>query len=88
MKYGFNFLLTAVTAFIIAVLSFLIGNECGVPSVPTAVASGFLSGVAMPLGYNFGGMMAGETFDWKKLTTMLVAGVVFGVLGGLSMSWF
>ena len=86
MKYGLNFLMTALVTFIIAVLSFLIGNECGVPSVPTAIASGMLSGVALPLGYNFGSMMAGEPFDWKKLVIMLVAGVGAGLFGGWTMS--
>lgn len=85
MKYGFNFLLTAIATFIIAVFSFLIGNECGVPSVPTAIASGVLSGIALPLGYTFGGTMAGEPFDWKRLVIMLVAGIGFGLIGGLTM---
>lgn len=87
-KYGLNFLVTAVVTFFIAVLSFLVGNEVGVPSVPTAIAAGGFSGIAVALSYTFGQLMCGKEFDWKQTVVMLVSGIAFGMLGGVSMTFF
>ena len=84
-KYGLNLFLTALVSFLIAVISFLVGNEWEVPSIPTAATGGFLGGVAIALSYAFGKLMGGDTFDSKEFVIMLLSGSIFGILGGLAM---
>lgn len=88
-NYLFNFLLTAVATYIIAVLSYLIGSDAGTASYATAMASGALSGVAISLSYTFGKLMDGAAWNKEmsiRLVVMLITGIVFGLFGGWTMT--
>lgn len=80
MKGGFfNFLLNAIVAFAIGVLTFLIGrDDLGLEtgSMWGAGFAGIASGCASCLGYEFG------KNDWSNRKWNIVAGLVGAVVGG------
>lgn len=80
MKDGFfNFLLNAIVAFAIGVLTFLIGRDSmGLENGSMAAAgfAGIASGLASCLGYEFG------KNDWTARKWNVVAGIVGAVVGG------
>lgn len=80
MKAGFfNFLLNAIVAFVIGVLTFLIGRDSmGLESGSMAAAgfAGVAGGLASCLGYEFG------KNDWTTRKWNVVAGVIGAVVGG------
>lgn len=83
-----NFSLSALVSFLMGVLTFLIGNECGSPSVPTAMAAGGIVGVVNAISYNLGQFFSGK--GWNKnmfirTAGMLATGALFGILGGWTM---
>ena len=84
MKYFFNCALTALTAFVVAILTFLFAKDGGM--IAAAIFSGVASGAAVAISYALGGMMGeGNSFQGKKFALMLVCGIVAGILGGLVM---
>ena len=83
-KYFFYIVIMSIVAIVIGILSFLIGNETGAPSIATAAASGAFSGVAMAFAHEFGRNDAGASFDGKKLAVTIIAGLL-GCFGGIMM---
>jgi len=80
MKGGFfNFLLNAIVAFAIGVLTFLIGrDDLGLEtgSMWAAGFAGITSGCASCLGYEIG------KNDWSNRKWNIIAGLVGAVVGG------
>lgn len=77
--YFFNFLLEAIVAFAIGVLTFLIGRDSlGLETGSMAAAgfAGIASGVSTTLGYEFG------KNDWSNRKVNIIAGLVGAVVGG------
>ena len=73
----FNFLIDAIVAFAIGVLTFLIGREStGVGSTAAAGFAGIASGVATCLGFEFGK----DSFVARKWN--VIAGLIGAVVGG------
>lgn len=81
-----NFGLNAIIAWVIATIVFLIGAEVGAASVASAIAAGIISGVCNAFTYQFGRMKFGAAFDWKILVAQVVAAILFGFIGGFSMT--
>lgn len=80
-NYFWNFALVALVACVAGILTFL----CGA-AVAAAMVSGVYAGLATALSYQFGRMMAGAGFDGKMLLISVIAGVLFGALGGWMLS--
>lgn len=87
-EYVSNCALSALVSFLMAVLTYLIGNECGSPSVATAMAAGGIVGVVNAISYNLGQFFAGKSWNKQmfiRIIVMLVTGVAFGIFGGWTM---
>lgn len=85
--YFWNFVLTAVLACIGGLLAFLFGNTAGL--LGASIFSGTYSGIMVAMSYFMGRFMYGESWNKEsstRLVVMLIAGVVFGVLGGWLIS--
>lgn len=87
-EYVSNCALSALISFLMAVLTFLIGNECGSPSIATAMAAGGIVGAVNAISYNLGQFFAGKSWNKQmliRIIAMLVTGVAFGIFGGWTM---
>lgn len=83
MKYFFNCALTALVAFVIAILTYLFGKE-GVAG--GSMFAGAAAGASVAIAYALGGMMQDSNgFKGKQFGLMLLCGVVAGIVGGLIM---
>lgn len=76
-EYFINFALVALVACVAGILTFL----CGATMV-AAMVSGVYAGLATALTYTFGRMAAGAAFNGKMLLVQVIAGILFGMLGG------
>lgn len=80
MKFDFfNFLLNAIVAFAVGVLTFLIGRDSlGLETGSMAAAgfAGFSAGLASCLGYEIG------KNDWSNRKWNVVSGIIGALLGG------
>lgn len=86
-EYFWNFVLTAVLACIGGILCFLFANTAGL--IGGSIFSGAYSGIMVAMSYFMGRFMYGESWNKEsstRLVVMLIAGVVFGVLGGWLIS--
>ena len=83
--YVVNIIATSVVAYLIATLTFLIGNQAGAPSIASAVGAGVCSGVVLPVTYALGQFFAGKAVDWKLIAFPMVPAVRAGMLGGFEM---
>lgn len=75
--YFINFALVALVACIAGILTFL----CGA-SMVGAMCGGICTGLSTALTYTFGRMSVGAPFNGKMLLIQVIAGVLFGALGG------
>lgn len=80
-EYFINFALVALVACVAGILTFLCGaNMIG------AMCGGVCTGLATALTYTFGRMAAGAAFNGKILLVQVIAGVLFGMLGGWALT--
>lgn len=83
--YVFNIIVTSIVTYLIATLTFLIGNQAGAPSIAGAVGAGVCSGIVLPVTYALGQFFADKAVDWKLIAFPMVPAVLAGMLGGFQM---
>lgn len=86
-EYFWNFVLTSILACVMGILTFLFGNTAGL--LGSSIFSGAASGIIIAVTYFMGRFMYGESWNKEsstRLVVMLVAGLVFGILGGWLIS--
>ena len=84
-EYFWNCIISFVTCFLLACLTFLVGRDGG--AIASAVFAGIIYGVTMALSYCFGNFFSDDSkFNKIRLIVMLASGIIGGGLGGWLIS--